>query len=71
MPDETMPTLAIATKNDNDDFQLTWRERKLISNFRAMKRSAQDAMVDLSEQYKRTLPAAPVKLALVGAADSA
>lgn len=69
MPDETMPTVVLAAENENEDFQLTWRERKLISNFRAMKKVAQDAMVDMSEQYKRTLPVTPAKLTLVCAAN--
>jgi hypothetical protein len=70
MLEEMMPTVALAVQNDDANFQLTDGERKLISNFRAMKRVAQDAMVDLSEQYKRTLPALPVKLTLVCMADS-
>lgn len=67
MPDETMPNMVLVAENDNDDFQLTPRERRLISNFRATKWSAQEMLVDLSEQYMRTLPAVPVKLALVRA----
>ncbi len=66
MPDEMMPNVVLAAENHSDEFQLTGREQKLISNFRAMKKVAQDAMVDLSEQYKRTLPAVPTKLTLVG-----
>jgi hypothetical protein len=66
MHDEVAPKLVVASKNDNDEFQLSSRERVLIRNFRAMKGSARDMLVDLSEQYKRTLPAEPVKLRLLG-----
>lgn len=60
MSDEMMPKPVNLTKNDNDNFQLTARERRLISNFRAVRASAQNMLFDLSEQYKYTLPAAPV-----------
>lgn len=60
MSDEMMPKPVNAIKNDNDDFQLTARERRLISNFRAVRPSAQDMLFDLSEQYKYTLPAVSV-----------
>jgi hypothetical protein len=65
MPDETMPTLVIATENDNDEFQLTSQERRLLSNFRSMKRSAQSVFIEMSENFKRTIPAEPVKLRLL------
>ena len=68
MPDKTVPTISIAAANE-DEFQLDARERKLIRNFRAMKSSAKEMLVDLSEQYKRTLPATPTKLCLVGATE--
>lgn len=65
MPDETMPKLVLAAENDNDDFQLTSQERRLVSNFRAMRRSAQCVFVEMSENFKRTTPAEPVKLQLL------
>lgn len=67
MSDEVAPKLVVTPKNDNDEFQLSSREQVLIRNFRAMKGSARDMLVDLSEQYRRTLPAAPTKLRLLGA----
>lgn len=66
MLDDTTPMLGLVPKTDNDDFHLTNGERRLVRNFRAMKGSAQEMMLDLSEQYRRTLPAAPVKLRLLG-----
>jgi hypothetical protein len=65
MMEKTGPKVAIAPKTDNDGFQLSSRERSLISSFRAMKGSAQGMLLDLAEQYKRTLPAEPVKLRLL------
>jgi hypothetical protein len=47
------------------EVQLTARERQLINNFRALAPCAKDLMLDLSAEYKRTLPAAPVKLTLM------
>lgn len=64
MSDKKMPTMSIAVVSA-DEFQLNARERRLIDNFRAMKGSAKEMLVDLSEQYKRTLPASPVKLTLL------
>lgn len=65
MVDETAPSLAVAIKYHNPEFQLTNKELRLIRNFRAMKESAKDMLVDLSEQYRRTLPAEPVRLRLL------
>lgn len=65
MPNEMTPKLVVATKNENNDFQLTSQERRLIANFRAMRKGAQSMFVEMSEQYKRTLPAEPVKLQLL------
>lgn len=65
MLDDTIPTLGLVPKTDNDNFHLTSRERRLVRNFRGMKGTAQEMMLDLSEQYIRTLPAAPVKLRLL------
>lgn len=67
MLDDTAPTLGLVVKADNNDFPLTSGERRLVCNFRAMKGTAQEMMLDLSEQYRRTLPAVPVKLRLLGA----
>jgi hypothetical protein len=69
MMDKTVPRVEIASKTDNDSFQMSSRERSLISNFRAMKGSAQGMLLDLAEQYKRTLPAEPVKLRLLTSRD--
>jgi hypothetical protein len=55
-----------AVDNGNDDLHLTDEERRLILNFRAVEACAQEMLVDLSGQYKRTLPAAPVCLRVVG-----
>jgi hypothetical protein len=65
MSDETMPKLVLAAENDNDEFQLTVQERRLVSNFRAMKRSAQSVFVEMSESYRRTTPAEAIKLQLL------
>jgi hypothetical protein len=65
MLDETKLEVAIAPKSDNDRCQLSSQERVLIRNFRAMKSGAQDMLCDLSEQYRRTLPATPVDLRLL------
>jgi hypothetical protein len=43
---------------------LTSQERQLIANFRATKTSARQFLVDMSAEYKRTLPAEPVRLTL-------
>lgn len=59
------PLRRVENKTGGDDFQLTSSERRLIQNFRAMKGTARDMMLDLSEQYRRTLPAVPVSLRLL------
>lgn len=69
MLDETLTMMTLARKPDNAEFQLSSREQILIRNFRAMKPSAGDMLVDLSEQYVRTLPANPVKLRLLRTRD--
>jgi hypothetical protein len=65
MLDDDKPQIGLVYEAEADDFQLTGRERHLIRNFRAMKGSAQEMLFDLSAQYMRTLPAAPVKLRLL------
>ena len=65
MLDEIVSKLGVVPKTDSEDFPLTSRERRLVRNFRAMKSTAQEMLLDLSDQYKRTLPAAPVKLQLL------
>jgi hypothetical protein len=45
--------------------QLTSEERQLIADFRAMERCAQQMIVDCAAQYRWTLPAERVRLALV------
>lgn len=65
MMDETVPTMAAVPKGDSEEFQLTDQELRLIRNFRALKAGARDMLVDLSEQYKRTLPAEAPSLQLV------
>jgi hypothetical protein len=57
MSDEKMPQPVATTDNDMDGLQLSGRERRLISNYRAMKASAQEMLFALSEQYRCTLPA--------------
>ena len=69
MLDETVPMMTLARKTDDAEFQLSSREQILIRNLRAMKSSAGDMLVDLSEQYVRTLPAKPVKLRLLRTRD--
>ena len=54
----TTPTKVI------DGQGLTAQERQLISNFRAARASARQFLVDMSAEYKRTLPAEPVQLKL-------
>jgi len=50
----------------NADLRLTQVERQIIANFRAMERCAQQMIVDLTNQFKYTLPAERVRLTLVG-----
>lgn len=69
MLDETVPRVVATAKIDNDGFQLTGRELRLIRNFRAVKPGAQEMLLDLSEQYKRTLPATPPVLRLLRSED--
>lgn len=57
------PQLAACVINGN--LQLTSEERQLIANFRAMERCAQQMIVDCAAQYRYTLPAERVRLALV------
>jgi hypothetical protein len=64
MLDKTTPQMRIAASVE-DEFHLDAREQRLIRNFRAAKESAKEMLVDLSDQYKRTLPAARVKLQLL------
>ncbi len=46
---------------------LSGSEQRLIANYRHMKDSAQEMLLDLSAQYRRTLPATPVRLRLLRA----
>jgi hypothetical protein len=55
----------LVTRVSNADLQLTGVERQLIANFRATAACAKDMLVDLSHEYARTLPAAPVRLSIV------
>lgn len=57
MDDATL-TAGHSIKIDKEDFQLTSNERLIIRNYRAMKRTAQHAFVDLSEEFALALPAA-------------
>jgi hypothetical protein len=59
----------VVVQNNDADFVLTNRERRLISNFRATEIAGQEMLLDTSEQYMRILPAAPVKLSLLRAAE--
>lgn len=70
MVDETVPSLAVVTRHQSSDFQLTSKEMRLIRNFRSLKESAKDMLVDLSDQYCRTLPAEPVRLKLLRSGES-
>jgi hypothetical protein len=65
MMEKSVRNVEMVLKTDNAGFQLSGQERSLISNFRAMKGSAQGMLLDLAEEYKRTLPAEPVKLRLL------
>jgi hypothetical protein len=65
MVEKTVLEVAIAPKTDNIDFQLTVQELRLIRNFRTLKVGAKEMLVDLSEQYTRTLPADRPDLRLV------
>lgn len=69
MREEIAPTVRVVTHNDIDDLRLSGRERRLIDNFREMKESARDMLVDLSDQYRRTLPAKRVELRLLRPGD--
>jgi hypothetical protein len=55
----------LVAKVVNAALQLTDEERQLINNFRAMKSCAKEMLVDLSSEYRRTLPAVRVHLTLV------
>lgn len=65
MQEDIVRKVPLAVICEYGDLQLTAKERHLIMNFRAMKVSAKDMLLDLSDQYKRTLPAAPVELRLL------
>jgi hypothetical protein len=54
-----------AVGKGDEGLHLTAGERRLILNYRAVEACAQEMLVDLSGQYKRTFPAEPVKLTLV------
>jgi hypothetical protein len=58
MQDDTVRKAPLAAIVGSDDLQLTAEERRLILNYRAMKACAQEMLVDISGQYKRTMPAA-------------
>jgi hypothetical protein len=58
MSDEMMPSAVALNKNDSLDFPLTGQERRLVSNFRAMKRSVQESFLDISEEFALALPGA-------------
>jgi hypothetical protein len=51
MLDHPVSEAALSNEIDNDNFQLTAGERRLIRNHRAMKRSAQGMLVDISEEF--------------------
>jgi hypothetical protein len=57
MPDKMTPESLAADGDDNDSFPLTVREKRFISNYRAMRVTAQEMLFNLSEQYRYTLPA--------------
>jgi hypothetical protein len=57
MPDEITSDSVAAAEDDNDNFQLTVREKRFILNYRAMRMTAQEMLFSLSEQYRYTLPA--------------
>lgn len=56
---------AVADEHD-EELELSDSERRLIDNVRMMKESAQEMLLDLSEQYRRTLPMRRVELRVVG-----
>jgi DNA primase catalytic subunit len=60
MQDETIRKASPVIISDNDELQLTADERRLILNFRTVRACAQEMLVDLSAQYKRTMPAEAV-----------
>jgi hypothetical protein len=66
MKNDTARKAPLTIISEHDDLHLTAKERRLILNFRATKVSAKEMLLDLSDQYKRTLPAEPVKLRLLG-----
>jgi hypothetical protein len=68
MQNETKKIAALAPMITDKALILTSDERKLIENYRRLRRSAQNMLVDLSDQYTRTLPAEPFRFALVPAA---
>lgn len=56
MLDKARPNDADQLEFQNDDFQLTRSERFIIQNYRAMKRTAQHAFVDISEEFALAFP---------------
>lgn len=65
MRDETVPKKVVAADEEVDSMQLSGPERRLITNFRATKDSAREMLIDLSEHYRRTLPAKRIELRLL------
>jgi hypothetical protein len=57
MVGDTAPKLIRATRSDNEEFQLTGQEVRLIRNYRAMEHVAQETFVDISEEFALSLPA--------------
>lgn len=68
MQDDIVRKSLLVVAADNDELLLSAAERRLILNFRAVRGGAKDMLLDLSDQYARTLPAASVSLRLLGPA---
>ena len=65
MREEIAPTGVATLRSYDDELQLSSRERRLLTNFRQMKESAREMLVDLSDQYRRTLPEKRAELRLL------
>jgi hypothetical protein len=68
MFDDAAQPLSLVASAEPSTNDLSADERRLIRNYRAVKAAAQSMLVDLSEQWAKTLPAERPSLRLVGPA---
>jgi len=60
MLDRTAQEAPLPAQNDDENFQLSAGERRLIRNYRAMRRDVQLTFEDLSEEFALGFPAPAV-----------